>query len=67
MSKGTIYTSKAQASRSTGARLAWLYFSMMYPANTIQSIQFDFNSQEWICKTIYETVYASKTEMDNFK
>ena len=67
MGKGTKYTSKKQASQSSGAAKAWKYFERLYMANTIISIQFDFGCQEWICKTIHDTSYASKAEMDNFK
>lgn len=78
MGKGTLYTSKAQAYKSTGARLAWKYFDSLFPGSVL-SIQFDFTCQEWIAR-IYissiskcgnqsytKTFYASKTEIVNIK
>ena len=73
MSKGTLYTSKAQANVSTGARQAWMYFEDLYPYSKLVSIQFDFTCQEWVAKFIGKfagnphTSYASKAEMENFK
>jgi len=61
MSKGTLYTSKAQANKSTGARLAWRWFVEYakdhYPEYVVNSIRFLFDSQEWKCELVNSAGY----------